>query len=451
MEEAPVGIVVTDFTQDDNPIVYANEAFTEITGYSNAETVGRNCRFLQGPETDPEPVARMRDAVDAGESVTVELRNYRKDGSQFWNRVSIAPLESDSEVTGFVGFQENISARKARERELRREQAFTEQSLDALEDVFYVFSPAGEILRWNDRLGEVTGYSEREIAEMGPTDFFPEEHSQRIAEAVAKVLETGSARVQAEYLTADGERIPYEFTGQRLTEPDGEIRGFVGIGRDITQRLEHEQKVRERTERLEEFTSMVSHDLRNPLNMAQGHLQLARENHESDHLTAVAAAHERMEQLIEDLLSLATDGDVALAPRPVSLAAVVEDSWQTVETKEATLAVETEDTVEADESLLRQLLANLFRNAIDHGGPEVTVTVGPLADQPGFFVADDGPGIAEAARERLFESGFTTAEGGIGKGLSIVERVADAHDWTVAVTDSGAGGARFEIRLHPDG
>ena len=96
IEEAPVGITLTDPTQEDNPLVYANEAFLEITGYSREQVDGWNHRQLQGPETRPEPVAELREAIDAGEPTTVELRNYRADGIMFWNRVTVAPLRDDS-------------------------------------------------------------------------------------------------------------------------------------------------------------------------------------------------------------------------------------------------------------------------------------------------------------------------------------------------------------------
>ena len=110
MDTAPVGITISDPSQDDNPLIYVNDRWTEITGYAAEEVLGSNPRFLQGEDTNPESVAQIREAIDERESVTVELRNYRKDGSMFWNRVSIAPVrEDDSEVTNYVGFQQDIT------------------------------------------------------------------------------------------------------------------------------------------------------------------------------------------------------------------------------------------------------------------------------------------------------------------------------------------------------
>jgi len=122
MDEAPVGITISDPAQPDNPLIYVNDAFERLTGYGKAETVGRNCRFLQGEESDPEAIRQMREAVDRQEPVSVELVNYRKNGEKYWNRVDIAPLRDEAgEVTHFVGFQTDVTARKEAELEVKRE------------------------------------------------------------------------------------------------------------------------------------------------------------------------------------------------------------------------------------------------------------------------------------------------------------------------------------------
>jgi len=122
MDEAPVGIAITDLGREDNPLVYVNDAFERMTGYDRAEVLGRNCRFLQGEETDPDAVRRLREAVAAERPATVELLNYRADGEQFWNEVTIAPVrDEDGEVTNFVGFQNDVTARKEAELAVERE------------------------------------------------------------------------------------------------------------------------------------------------------------------------------------------------------------------------------------------------------------------------------------------------------------------------------------------
>jgi PAS domain S-box-containing protein len=210
-------------------------------------------------------------------------------------------------------------------------------------------------------------------------------------------------------------------------------------------RVEREQELRLRNERLDQFASVVSHDLRSPLKVAQGYLDLAREDVDHENLDAIEGAHDRMESLIEDLLDLARTGETIEDPDEVSLTEIAEACWDTVETDDATLVTETDDTVRADRSRLQQLLENLIRNAVEHGGADVTVTVGGVDDGSGFYLEDDGVGIPEAERGRIFEAGYTTTSDGTGFGLSIVKEVAEAHGWNVTVTDSDDGGAQFEI------
>ena len=206
---------------------------------------------------------------------------------------------------------------------------------------------------------------------------------------------------------------------------------------------ERERALERQNERLEQFTDIVSHDLRNPLNVADGRLALAREECDSDHLDAIGRANERMDALITDLLTLAREGDTATEVGPVDVGTLAAECWRNVDTEDATLRTPADLTIRADESHLRQLFENLTRNSVEHGAADVTVTVGDLPD--GFYVADDGPGIPEDERESVFDAGYSTSTDGTGFGLNIVEQAVDAHDWAVDVTESEAGGARFEI------
>ncbi|MFB6298098.1 MAG: histidine kinase N-terminal 7TM domain-containing protein [Salinirussus sp.] len=240
----------------------------------------------------------------------------------------------------------------------------------------------------------------------------------------------------------DGKRRDFAPDISRIGDDQGLADAHLIVLRDITVQKEREQELQRQNERLDQFASTVSHDLRNPLNVAQLRADLARRECDSQHFDALGDALEQMEVLIDDLLTFARSGDSADEQTAVDLAEVAEASWKTVETSQATLRVETDLTVRADRNRLQQLLENLYRNAIEHGGPAVTVTVGAADD--GFYVADDGPGIPDSERTEIFERGYSTSEAGTGFGLAIVEEIADAHGWEMQVTDSDAGGARFE-------
>jgi PAS domain S-box-containing protein len=271
--------------------------------------------------------------------------------------------------------------------------------------------------------------------------------------------------------TPRGERC-YEVRVTGLVDSSGRDAGHVVLLHDITDRKRREETLREReaelerqktdletqkaqlehqNERLDQFASIVSHDLRNPLNVAKGRLQIvnnALDDLEStpvdpEHGEKVAKSLDRMEAIIDDALTLARQGKAITETQTISLRDTVQTAWENVETKEATLDPCEEIQVESDRNRLLNVFENLFRNALEHGREDVTIRVGLLED--GFFVEDDGPGIDDEDKDEVFEQGFTTSREGTGFGLAIVRDVVRAHGWKVSVTDSPDGGARFEI------
>jgi signal transduction histidine kinase len=207
-----------------------------------------------------------------------------------------------------------------------------------------------------------------------------------------------------------------------------------------------EQELARQNKRLDRFASVVSHDLRNPLNIVAGRLDLLEDDCDSEHVDPIRVAVERMNALIEDVLALARQGQPIDETESVSLSAIADRSWGIVEAPEATLRVDTDATVLADESRLQQLLENLFRNAVEHGGEGVTISLEDISDASGFRVADDGQGIATVDETRLFEPGYSTSESGTGLGLAIVKEIVEAHGWSISVVENPTGGTRFEIR-----
>ena len=163
MDEAPVGITISDPSEPDNPLIYVNDAFVALTGFSKAETVGRNCRFLQGEATDPGAVGAMREAIDRAEPVTVELVNYRKDGERFWNEVTIAPVRNEAdEVTNYVGFQADVTARKEAEFAVERERHNLDYLLDRISGLLEAVH--GDLIRATDRAGVERAVCDRVVA-----------------------------------------------------------------------------------------------------------------------------------------------------------------------------------------------------------------------------------------------------------------------------------------------
>ncbi|MCY4729966.1 PAS domain-containing sensor histidine kinase [Natronomonas gomsonensis] len=302
----------------------------------------------------------------------------------------------------------------------------------------------GSLLDANEQFCEMLGYTREELLELRFEDIILDEPpytSERAEEYIQNAATDGPQTFEWRDITKAGDPLPVE-VHLRQTTIDGKQR-ILAVVRDITDRKQRERELQRKNERLEEFASVVSHDLRNPLNVAQGWLDLAREECDSEHLTAIERAHDRMDTLIEDLLTLARDGETTMELENVVLADITARCWENVETAAATVHIQTTQTIRADYTRLQQLLENLMRNATQHGGEDATVTVGELAD--GFFLEDNGPGIPEETRTRVFEAGYTTSAEGTGFGLKIVNEVAVAHGWDITVTEAETGGARFEI------
>lgn len=206
------------------------------------------------------------------------------------------------------------------------------------------------------------------------------------------------------------------------------------------------QATERQRDQLEEFASIVSHDLRNPLTVATGQLELARKTGDSEHLDAAETALERMDAIIEDTLALARQGRTVGETEAVDFADMVYTSWEAVATETAELQFDGDGTLIADRNRLNHVFENLFRNAIEHGGEAVTISVGRLSNGEGWYVEDDGPGIPPDDRQNVFDAGYTTETEGSGLGLAIVKRIVEAHGWSIRVLEGAAGGARFEIR-----
>jgi signal transduction histidine kinase len=286
--------------------------------------------------------------------------------------------------------------------------------------------------------------------------------------AVRRRLTDGDGTGPVAVETGDAVR-HYDVEVSTLTDALGATVGRVAVLTDITRRVEQQRRLRERSrdleaanERLDGFASVVSHDLRNPLNVVVGRASAARRADDpEEHLAAIENAADRMTGMIDDLLALAQQGQTVGETEPVALDEAAEAAWAFTTTDAARLTCETSAVVRADPDRLEEALGNLFRNAVEHGsagvaaepdrtvadgagdGDGVCVRVGALPD--GFYVADDGPGIPDGERERVFETGYSTDPEGTGFGLNIVRTIVEAHGWRVEATESASGGARFEV------
>jgi signal transduction histidine kinase len=213
---------------------------------------------------------------------------------------------------------------------------------------------------------------------------------------------------------------------------------FRRIG-NLVVRREQTVDLDEKNERLEQLSKTLRHEVRNPLQILSGYLEIAEQRGDPAYFEKCYAAIDRMQRLFDETLVIVDGGEIETSEAPVDLAQLCEQSWKIIDEPDASVEVTAAQQIVADETRLRQLLENLFRNAVDHGGSAVTVEVGDL--ESGFYVEDDGPGVPPADRDAVFEDGYTTRGAGTGLGLAVVAGVADGHDWDVRVTDGALGGA----------
>ena len=312
-------------------------------------------------------------------------------------------------------------------------------------DVITAIDENGTIRYQSPAVERVLGYEQDELIGEAATEYIHPDERDRVVSRFSDVIERSEdGVVTQEYRVkhADGswQWIESVMGGKKTYRGDRYIVNF----RDISDRKRRERELEQKSERLEEFASIVSHDLQTPITVADARLEMAMNDCDSEHLPAIGDALDRMEEIIDGTLALAREGQIVDETEPVDLGTLAERCFRTVTPETTELRVETELTIRADPERLRHVVENLFGNAVEHGAEDVTVRVGEI-DPDGFYVADDGAGIPEHQRDVVFEPGFSVAEGGSGFGLAIVEQIADAHGWEIGATESAEGGARFEI------
>ncbi|MCO8252605.1 ATP-binding protein [Haladaptatus sp. AB618] len=244
------------------------------------------------------------------------------------------------------------------------------------------------------------------------------------------------------------ERRYLDIHSSELSDSGTKLSGTVLIVRDVTEFERQNRDVERQNERLERVGHTIAHDLRNPLNIAKGYLDLERSNGDGEYFDNVERAHDRMEEIIDDVLSMARH-DQPERFETLDLARIAERAWENVETKSAIVSIEVGTVfVRANEGQLSSVFENLFRNAIEHAGPTAAIEVGWIENgrtSGTLYVEDDGDGIPPTERTRVFEHGYSTRADGTGAGLSIIADIAERHGWEVSATAGDQHGARFQI------
>ncbi|MEA5388865.1 response regulator [Haloarculaceae archaeon H-GB11] len=298
---------------------------------------------------------------------------------------------------------------------------------------FFILDGDWTITYWNQQMVERTDHLVDEVLGESFLDAFSAAEGTELCQHYRRAMESQEPVAFETYYE------PHDYWVRVRVFPVEE--GLFVHSNEITDEKDREQELRRRNHILKSLANTVSHDLRNPLQVAEGRLQVAQETGDFEHLEAVAQAHNRMRNLIDELLHAARGEEAELVH--VSLAESARQAWETVTADEVDLVVEKDVTFGAYESQLRRLFENLFWNAIDHGRAS-TIWVGTDGDSD-IYVEDDGVGIPAEKRESVLDAGVSTDEDNPGYGLAIVEQICGTHGWEIRVTEGREGGARFEI------
>ena len=451
-----------------------NDGAEAMFGWSAEEVIGEFNPMVPDDRTAAFNINRQQ-VLNGNPIQGKEIQRTTKDGTELDLLLSAAPItDPDGEVRSIIAVLDDITAQKRIENGLRALQA-TAQQLSELETQPEIC--AETVAAAVDVLGfEMTGlwvvdHGDRlvpaQLTEQANDRFDEPPIVARTATPVQRAFAHEDVRVwdptDPPYpIYRDGSDLAAVITvplgeygllaiatssDTTISDRDTELLRLLGAtARAALTRADREADLRRQNERLDEFASVVAHDLRNPLSIADGFLGLAAQSGNPEHFAKVEAAHERALRLIDELLTLARGDSTVDDPEQLALETVAQTAWEYVDSGAATVSIADDlPVVAGDESRLTQLFENLFRNAVEHGGEHVSITVGALPDGYGFYVADDGVGIPPDRRETVLEHGVSTSDDGTGFGLSIVADIARAHGWEVSVTESDAGGARFDF------
>jgi PAS domain S-box-containing protein len=260
MDEASVGITISDPDREDNPLIYVNDGFVEQTGYAREEVLGRNCRFLQEDDGDQQAIDELREGIAAEEPVTVDLRNYRKDGEQFWNRLSVTPVYDDGELVNHIGVQQDVTdevRRKQRLYEERERFRLLTESVD--EYAFLVVDEGGIIQTWNAGAENLFGYDAETAIGTSMAELHPE--SDRASGLPQRLIQqariAGESADEGWRVRGDGSEFYADVRYAPLESDDGAFRGYSVIVRDMTERRRQQRRTERFVEESEDVVTVL--------------------------------------------------------------------------------------------------------------------------------------------------------------------------------------------------
>ncbi len=451
MHEAPVGITIADARADDMPLIYVNDGFVELTGYRREDTIGQNCRFLQGDATKAASVTRMREAIAAEESAVVELRNYRNDGTMFWNRVTISPvINREGEVTHYFGFQEDVSETKVFEHET----SLFRTQIAAAEQAMFITDRTGTIEYINPAFERLTQYSAAEVIGQEPAILRSGDQSDAFYDELWETVTAGKVwdgtlwqqTKSGSYYQAEQKIVP-------VTDDRGQITHFVTIQNEIT----HDE-IRDQV--LQVLDRILRHNLRHAVTTISGYATaLESELDETAQQSAVAqisAAAAELESISEQTRPIFEVFQGVYDADPWSVDSIVDTivASRTVH-PDATISVDCQaepTQFVTSGKIVSIALVEAIENGVVHNGrdtPTVEVVIRPIQDPPRLHItiADDGPGLPHEEWEVIQSGMETPLSHATGIGLWLIYWTTTAVGGKVTMSEAGPRGTVVSLEM----
>lgn len=476
------GIIITDNTQPDNPIIYCNKAFENITGYDHSEIIGHNCRFLQSQDRDQSEISVLKDCIKKGKDCRVEIRNYKKNGSLFWNELYVSPIHNEKgDVTNFIGIQNDITDRKKTEFDLKQKkvsaekkiqvrtqelidnQAFLSSIIHTVRESLLVLDAKYVVLSANTHFLNTFKVSQEDT--VGTILFELGNHQwdiEALKELLIKILPTNNPVIDFE--------VEHDFPhiGKKVmllnayrVEFEGQYKDRILIAiEDITDKTEIDR-------RKDDFLSIASHELKTPLTTIKGLVQLlqrmppeAASEKYLNTLDKVGTYVDRLNNLITELLdtSKIRSGNIEIHNEPFSIDKTLRDTVESLSLAtpnyDIVLSGSTDAIILGDELQISQVINNLISNAIKYspGSEKVDVHLSRVGGFVKVSVIDYGMGISPQDRKKIFERFFRARDiqkkfPGLGIGLYISHEIVANHKGTLWVESEIGKGSTFSFTI----
>lgn len=458
LQSAANGIVITDALQHDNPIIYCNSAFKKLTGYSEKEILNKNCRFLQTDDRDQKSLEEIRLAIKEGRSCKAILRNYKKNGTLFWNDLSVTPIKNRSGVvTHFIGIQNDITKRIYAEQELKRWAAIFDESLN---EIFICDMKSLKFLNVNRGAQLNIGYTLEELKQLTPVDLKPEFTENHFRKLIVPLLKNEKEKIEFETIhqRKDGTTYPIEVHLQISTIDDKDA--LVAIILDITERKNYTEKlektVEKRTQQLKialtkekelnelktKFLYLVSHEFKTPLSgiltstiLLEKYNLTEQQEKRDKHLKIITNKVHYLNNILNDFLSIERldTGKETYKFTDFNLSKVVNEVVYNANMllkrgQKINISQNSDEfNLHQDERVLELVLSNLIHNAIkySHENTNINLEISEHGNCLILKVIDYGIGIPKKDQKHIFNRYFRAENvinnHGTGIGLNIIK------------------------------